>query len=122
MSRIEQRNIVILVAVVAGLLAGVAVLANYSGILRADTQEQPAAAACTSEGKACTHAEAQAGAFPNVFASAEAAPAGGCCPGEKPTGCCEKPPAGCCEEAPAGCCEKPHEPGCCPAKAEAATE
>ncbi len=128
MSRVEGRNIVIFVAAVGALLAGGALLANYSGILRADAQEQPEVT-CAVEGKVCTHAKAVTAAFPTVHASLDSAPAGGCCPVDKPAGCCEMPPSycaekpvGCCDEPPVGCCERPQGAGCCPAQAENATE
>ncbi len=126
MSRVEKRNLAIVVVVGGVLLAGGALLANYSGILRADAQEQPKVG-CGGEGKVCAGSVAatEAAGFPTVYASVDDAPAGGCCSVEKPAGCCEKPegccgekPVGCCEVPPAGCCGKPQGPGCCPVEAE----
>lgn len=127
MSRVEKRNLAIVVVAGGVLLAGGALLANYSGILRADAQEQPKVG-CGGEAKVCTGSVAatEAAGFPTVFASADSAPVEGCCSAEKAAGCCqERPaaccgekPAGCCDEPPAGCCGMPQGPGCCPAKAE----
>jgi len=141
MSHAEKRNVAILVVVGCVLLAGVTLLANYSGILRADAQEQPKVG-CGGEGKVCTGSVAATGAagLATVHASVDEAPAGGCCSAEKAAtcsdetggcsgkvaGCCEAKPtacsdetggctgnvAGCCEAKPAGCCEVPPA-GCC---------
>lgn len=118
MSRIEQRNLVIGVCVVAALLAGGVLLADYSGVMRAQgqPQEQPKVG-CAGQGTACSMAATNTDAAENVYASVDtaslgecrlAAHAAGAC--EKPEGCCEEKPAGCCEK-PVGCCEKPA--GCC---------
>lgn len=118
MSRIKQRNLVVGAAVVAALLAGGVLLANYSGMLRAQAQpqEQPKVG-CAAQGTACSMAATNPDAAENVYASVDTASAGeGCVAGhaagacEKPEGCCEERPAGCCEK-PVGCCEKPA--GCC---------
>ncbi|MHC4167749.1 MAG: hypothetical protein ACYSWQ_12385 [Planctomycetota bacterium] len=135
MSRAEKRNVAIVVVVGGVLLAGGALLANYSGILRADTQEQPKVG-CGGEGKVCTGSVAatEAAGFPTVYASVDEAPGEGCCSAEKPAGCgqmgagcgdkvggcCGEKPVGCCEVPPAGCCGMPKGPGCCPPKAEGA--
>ena len=121
MSQAEKRNLAIVVLVGGVLLAGGALLANYSGILRADAQEQ-AKVSCSSEGKACTESVAatEAAGFPTVHASVDGAPAGGCCPSEKAAGCgekaasCGEKASGCSDEA-GGCTEKAA--GCCESKA-----
>ena len=125
MSRAEKRNVAIVVVVGGVLLASGVLLANYSGILRADAQEQPKVG-CGGEGKVCTGSVAatEAAGFPTVYASVDEAPAEACFSAEKPAGCgqmgagCWEKPAGCCEVPPMGCCGKPQGPGCCPAKAE----
>ncbi len=122
MSRAEQRNLAIFVAVVGALLAAGALLANYSGILQADEPEQ-AKVSCSGEGEVCAVTANEAAGFPTVHASADAAPADGCsgcgdkpagCSGEKPAGCSGEKPAGCCDEPPVGgCCDEPKVGGCC---------
>ena len=96
MSRIEQRNLAVFVALVGGLLVGGALLANYSGILRADAQEQPKVG-CAGEGKACGVTTNEAAGFPAVHASVDAVASGGCCSAEKAAGCddCGDKGAGC---------------------------
>ncbi len=125
MSRLEQRNLAIVVVVAGALVAGTALLANYTGILRADAQEQTQVASC-SQTMACAGTATEAAGFPKVCASADAAEGEACCAakkaagtcdkltaccGEEPGSCCDKVVA-CCEEKPAGCCEEP-QAGCC---------
>ncbi len=135
MGRAEQRNLAIFVAVVGALLAGGALLANYSGILQADEPEQ-AKVSCSGEGKVCAATATEAAGFPAVHASAETAHPEGCCSSEKaggcgdkaagcgdtPAGCSGEKPAGCCDEPPiGGCCDEPKVGGCCGAKDESTT-
>ncbi len=106
MSRKEQRNLAIFVAVVGTLLIGGALLANYSGILRADEQGQPKVS-CAGEGKVCTGSATHAAGLPAVHASVDAAPSGGCCSADKAAGCgdCGDKDGGCdgCDGKEGGC-------------------
>ena len=139
MSRLQQRNLAIVVVVAGALLAGTALLANYSGILRADAQEQTQIASC-GQAKPCAGTATEAAGFPNVYASADAAPGEACCAArkaagtcdkltaccgerpeaccDKPVACCEEPQTRCCEKLVAGCCEKPECGASCAAKVE----
>jgi len=141
MSRLEQRNLVILVAVIVGLLVGVGVLANYSGILQAESkQQEQARVGCTGEGKVCASVDAKACGLSESCCSAKTEGAVGCCSAEKAAGCClecgdgcedkaavcckecgagcEDKPAGCCREKSTGCCGEPKAGGCCAAEAD----
>jgi len=134
MSLGKQKNLIVLGAVVAALLVGGVLVADYADVLpgraKADGQAKPCA---SGEAKACCPAEAATAGFPQVMAATQAAPAQACCGGEKPAGACcnpggdcdscEKPAGGCgepcppdcpkpCCEMPPGCCEKPPA-GCC---------
>ena len=116
MSRIEQRNVVILVAVIVGLLVGVGVLANYTGILRADVnqQSQPKVG-CSAKVGTCGSAEA-------TTCGLAGATAGGCSDkkaAEWGHGCQDKA-AGCSHELSSRGCDKPHAGGCCAAETEGA--
>ena len=149
MSRLQQRNLAIVVVVAGALLAGTALLANYTGILRADAQEQTQVAPC-GQAKPCAGTATEAAGFPNVYASVDAAPGEACCAAKKaagtcdkltaccgerpeaccgkpiacceeePEGCCGKPQTGCCEQPVPGCCEKPESGDCCVSKVESA--
>ncbi|UCF15746.1 MAG: hypothetical protein JSW59_20315 [Phycisphaerales bacterium] len=137
MSRTEQRNLAIFVGVILGLLVGVGVLANYTGILRADSNQEPAKVSCSSGGGACADSATAAAGLTNVAASVEAGETGGCCSVEKAAGCGQQcgdgcgdkttgcgNPAGCskeegCDKAkPSGCCDNPKAEGCCSAEAD----
>ena len=140
MSRLEQRNLVILVAVVVGLVVGVGVLANYSGILQAESKQQSPKVGCTGEGKVCGSLDAKACGLTEACCSLKTEEAAECCSARKPAGCClkcgegckekaagcclecgegcEDRPAGCCREKPRGCCGEPEAGGCCAAEAD----
>ena len=148
MSLGRQKNVIVLGAVAAALLVAGVLVADYADILPGRAKGDGPAKACQSgEAKPCCAAKGDAAGFPQVVAAmAEVAPAksacgenpSGCsqegcagqsccgqpCPPDCPKPCCEREP-GCCEKPLAGCCEEgePGEAGgCCPAKADAATE
>lgn len=150
MSLGKQKNLIVLGAVVAALLVGGVLVADYADILGGRAKADAPAKACQSgEAKPCCTAKGDVAGFPQVVAATtEVAPAksgcgseisSGCsqeggqcelscekpCPAECPKPCCQEKP-GCCERPLAGCCEKdqPSEAaaGCCAAKADAATE
>ncbi|MHC4173735.1 MAG: hypothetical protein ACYTBX_13900 [Planctomycetota bacterium] len=114
MSLKNPKNLLIIGAVAAALLAGTILLGNYANILPAgsDTGSQaeasqatdqtscPMAKACPleSDAKACCSKEAE-----------------GSCP-KKAEGCCPKEADGCCPKKAEGCTVKAE--GSCPVKAE----
>ena len=143
MSRLEQRNLVILVAVIVGLLIGVGVLANYSGILQAESKQQSQQKiGCTGEVKSCGSVYAKACVLSESCCSAKTGEAVGCCSAKKAAGCCqecsdcckdkdaccclecgegcEDKAANCCREKSTGCCGEPKAGGCCAAEADGA--
>ena len=136
MSLGKQKNLIIFGAVVAALLVGGVLVADYADVLPGRARADEPVKACQSgEAKPCCAAKAATAGFPQVMAATQAAPAQACCGGEKPAGACCDPggdcdscekPAGCCEKPPAGCCEKRQlgeaAGGCCASKADAATE
>lgn len=126
MSRLEQRNIVILVALIIGLIIGVGVLANYSGILqaRAQNQTQPKVG-CASNGTSCALADQETDGASATFASIEITDAAVCCGADKAAGCeneaaCSKcgKEDGCDKAKTSGCCDAPNEEGCCASEAD----
>jgi hypothetical protein len=134
MSRLEQRNLVILVAVIVGLLVGVGVLANYSGILQARSQKQAQTkVSCSKDATACALAHKETCGVSAAFASMETSEASGCCASDKNVGCehnhascseketsCEKA-AECDKAKSSGCCGEPKAEGCCAAQKESTT-
>jgi hypothetical protein len=150
MSLGKQKNLIILGAVAAALLAGGVLVADYADVLpgRAKAEERVKPCASGEAKMCCPAAEAETAGFPQVMAATEAAAAQACCGGEKPAGCCpdgvpgesccgkpcppdcpkpccEMPPGGC-EKSPAGCRGERQQTeaagSCCAAKADAATE
>lgn len=147
MSLGKQKNLIVLGAVVAALLVGGVLVADYADILGGGAKADAPAKACQSgEAKSCCAAKGDAAGFPQVVAamtevapgksgcekssvcSLEGSPGQSCCgkpcPPDCPKPCCEKEP-GCCEKPLAGWCEEgePGETGgCCPAKTDATTE
>ena len=135
MSLGKQKNLIVFGAVVAALLVGGVLVADYADVLPGRAKANEQAKPCASgEAKPCCAAKAATAGFPQVMAATQAAPAQACCGGEKPAGACCNPggdcnscekPAGGCGEA-AGGCGKPWPAevagGCCAAKADAATE
>ena len=140
MSHVEKRNLTVFVVAIAALLAGGALLANRTGILWADAQEE-SKVGCAGEGQPCAVTAGEAAGFPTVNASVEsvpasacgcgekhaaspavmasvdAAPAGGCCSADKAAGCdsCGDKDAGCadCADKDAGCADCGDKDGGC---------
>jgi len=136
MSLGKQKNLIVLGAVLAALLVGGVLVADYADVLPGRAKADEPVKACQSgEAKLSCAAKAEAAGFPQVVAATtQAAPEKACCGGEKPAGACCNPggdcdscekPAGGCGDAVAGCGKpKPAEVagGCCAAKADAATK
>ncbi len=136
MSLGKQKNLIVLGAVLAALLVGGVLVADYADVLpgRAKADEPIKACAageakpcCAAEGEAagCSQAVAatEAAGFPQVMAATETAPAQACCEGEKPAVGCGEPKACCGDEKPAGCCGEPKPAaGCCGGEAPPATK
>ncbi len=134
MSRLEKRNLVILVAVLAGLIVGAGVFANYTGILQAEARQQSQSKSSCSRDKAlCPAVDKEASNVAGVFASVEASEAEGACPVYKNEGCkyshaadcdkeagCEKQ-AGCGKAKLSGCCGATEHEGACEAQKESTT-
>jgi len=132
MSLGKQKNLVVLGAVVAALLVGGVLVADYADVLPGWAKTDGPIKACQSgEAKPSCAAKAETAGFPQVVAATTqpAGPAESCCGEPCPPDCpkprCEKKP-GCCENPPAGCCEERQQSeaagSCCAAKADAATE
>ncbi|MHC4119469.1 MAG: hypothetical protein ACYSWO_18390 [Planctomycetota bacterium] len=143
MSLGKQKNLIIVAAVAAGLLAGTVLLASYTDILPRGAKNCGQTESCPSAaGVTCAKSQGAGEKFPTVCASgkavmASAETAESCCAKEgmvedlcpcgKPAGsciACAEEPTGCCSEKTAGaCCAKPKAAeSCCPGKAEAAAE
>ncbi len=126
MSLKNPKNLLIIGAVVAALLAGTILLGNYANILPAGSDTGSQATGQTS----CPIAKAHLAEAQNVKAGcpreaaagfdAKTCPLGSganaCPPGcTKP--CCAEEAEGCCPKEAEGCCPKEAEP-CCPAEAK----
>ena len=137
MSLKNPKNLLIIGAVVAALLAGTILLGNYANILPAgsDTSSQAEAAQATEQ-TSCPRAKAHLAEAQNVKAGCPREAAAGfdaktcplgrtepccadeCCKACCPTECCpDKCCEACCPEKAEGCCPKEAE-GCCPAEAK----
>jgi hypothetical protein len=143
MSLGKRKNLIIVAAVAAGLLAGTVLLASYTDILPGGAKNCSQTEPCPSAaGVTCAKSQGAGEKFPTVCASGQAVmastetaesccakegPVEDLCPCGKPAGsciACVEEPTGCCSEKVAGtCCAKPEAAGaCCAAKPEPAAE
>lgn len=110
MSRLEQKNLFIFVAAIVGLVVGVGVLANYTGILQAEPKQQTQPKVSCSVGGTCGSAEA-------TTAGLTSGAAGGSSCAEKEAACSDECGDCCqeksCPEKASGCCDTAKTEGCC---------
>ena len=125
MSAKNQKNLIVVVSVVAALLAGTVLLGGYANSNAADN-EAPVKA-CQAKMAGCPMTTQTASCPKMMAAQADSAGCSGtpcntgcpkpCCAGGDTEGCCENPcpipcPKPCCAEE--GCCGMAEKAGCCP--------